>query len=172
MDFQGIYDRLKEQGAPGLLEANEPRLPDPENKKDKGRAGDPYVVVDAAQICPFMDLAQKDERLHFEILADLSASDPSVDDENFWVLYQLLSVKHRHRLMIKCIIPKSDPRIDTISGINRAAGWHERECGEMFGITFNGHPDPRNILLPDDWVGFPLRKDYEFPKEYQGISCI
>ena len=53
----------------------------------------------------------------------------------------------------------------------RASQWHERECAEMFGITFVGHPDPRNILLPDDWVGYPLRKDYEFPKEYHGISC-
>jgi NADH-quinone oxidoreductase subunit C len=55
--------------------------------------------------------------------------------------------------------------------VYRASQWHERECAEMFGIVFEGHPDPRNILLPDDWVGSPLRKDYEFPKEYHGISC-
>ena len=55
--------------------------------------------------------------------------------------------------------------------VHRASQWHERECAEMFGITFEGHPDPRNILLPDDWIGHPLRKDYEYPKEYHGISC-
>ncbi len=55
--------------------------------------------------------------------------------------------------------------------VHRTCQWHERECAEMFGITFTGHPDPRNILLADDWVGYPLRKDYEFPEEYHGISC-
>ena len=55
--------------------------------------------------------------------------------------------------------------------VYRASQFHERECAEMFGITFTGHPDPRNMLLPDDWVGYPMRKDYEFPKEYHGISC-
>jgi len=57
------------------------------------------------------------------------------------------------------------------TAVYRASQWHERECAEMFGITFEGHPDPRNILLPDDWVGHPMRKDYEFPKEYHGVSC-
>jgi NADH:ubiquinone oxidoreductase subunit C len=56
-------------------------------------------------------------------------------------------------------------------GVHRAAQWHERECAEMFGINFRGHPDPRHILLPEDWIGFPLRKDYVFPDEYHGISC-
>ena len=172
MDFQGIYDCLKAGDAPGLIEADEPRQPDPENKKDKGRFGAPFVLVEASQICPFMAHCRDDERLGFELLADLSAADPSKDDEEFWVLYQLLSVKHHHRLMVKAKIKKDEAKIDTVSGIYRAAQWHERECGEMFGITFNGHPDPRNMLLPDDWEGYPLRKDYEFPEEYHGISCV
>ena len=172
MDFQGIYDRLKAQNAPGMTEANEPRLPDPENKKDKGRGGDPYVVVDPNLICEFMVACRDDERLGFEILADLSAVDPAVDSDELWMIYQLLSLQNRQRLMIKCHIKKDDAKINTLSGIYRAAQWHERECAEMFGITFNGHPDPRNMLLPDDWVGNPLRKDYEFPTEYHGISCV
>jgi len=172
MDFRGILDHLRANGAPGLLDADEPREPNPEVKKDKGRSGEPYVLVDPAQICEFMAHCRDDDRLGFEILADLSAADPSADDEEFWMLYQLLSVANHHRLMVKAKIPKSDPRINTLSGVYRAAQWHERECGEMFGITFNGHPDPRNMLLPDDWVGYPLRKDYEFPEEYHGISCV
>ena len=82
-----------------------------------------------------------------------------------------VSLIHKHRLMIKCVIPKSNAVMPTSVAVHRAAQWHERECAEMFGITFEGHPDPRNILLPDDWVGWPLRKDYEFPEEYHGISC-
>jgi NADH-quinone oxidoreductase subunit C len=172
MDFQGIHDRLKANGAPGLLGADEPRQPDPEDKKDKGRFGDPFVIVDPASICQFMAMCRDDEHLRFELLADLSAADPSKDDEELWVLYQLLSLKHHHRLMVKAKIRKDDARIDTLAGIYRAAQWHERECAEMFGITFNGHPDPRHMLLPDDWEGYPLRKDYEFPQEYHGISCV
>lgn len=172
MDFQGIFDHLKAKGVPGLIQADLPRLPDPENKKDKGRYGDPFVEVEAESICEFMAICRDDERLSFDILADLSAADPAVDSDEFWVLYQLLSVPHRHRLMVKVHIKKEGANIDTLAGIYRAAQWHERECGEMFGITFNGHPDPRNMLLPDDWVGYPLRKDYEFPEEYHGISCV
>ncbi|MFT7484219.1 MAG: NADH-quinone oxidoreductase subunit C [Candidatus Paceibacteria bacterium] len=172
MDFQGIFDRLKAQNVPGVIEANEPRKPDPENKKDKGRGGDPYVLVDPNLICEFMVACRDDERLGFEILADLSAADPSKESEEFWMVYQLLSIKHRQRLAVKSLIPKADAKINTLSGIYRAARWHERECAEMFGISFNGHPDPRKMLLPDDWVGHPLRKDYEFPTEYHGISCV
>ena len=72
---------------------------------------------------------------------------------------------------IKALLPKSALKMPSSAAIYRAAQWHERECAEMFGITFVGHPDPRNILLPDDWIGYPLRKDYVFPKEYHGISC-
>ena len=74
--------------------------------------------------------------------------------------------------MVKCFIPKEKPEIQTLSHVHPSANWHEREAGEMFGITFLDHPDPRNMLLPDDWVGYPMRKDYEFPEEYHGISCV
>jgi len=172
MDFQGIYDRLEAISAPGLLSADEPRAKDPEDKKDKGRFGHAYVNVEAASLEEFLTVCRDDERLEFDLLADLSAVDPSKDDEEFWVIIQLLSVKQRHRLAIKARIPKDKPEISTSAGVHRAAQWHERECAEMFGITFVGHPDPRNILLPDDWAGYPLRKDYEFPTEYHGISCV
>jgi len=171
MDFQGLHDHLKAVGAPGILEADLPREKDPEDKKDLGRAGQPFLLVDAAHIVDFLAVCREDERLAFEILADQSATDPAVDDENLWVTYELLSVRHKHRLSIKVLIPKADAKIDSAVPVYRAAQWAEREAGEMYGITFVGHPDPRNILLPDDWEGFPLRKDYEFPKEYHGISC-
>lgn len=171
MDFQGIYDRLRAVDAPGLLGADEPRQPDPEDKKDKGRSGDAFVMVEPERMQDFLRVCRDDERLHFELLVDLSATDPGKDDEVLWCNYQLLSIEHRQRLAVKSIIPKSDARIPTATPVYRAAQWHEREAGEMFGIEYVGHPDPRNILLPDDWAGFPLRKDYEFPTEYHGISC-
>ncbi len=172
MDFQGILDHLRAQGVPGLIGAHEPREPNPDDKKDKGRSGDPFVDVDPARVRELVTACRDDARLRFDLLVDLTAVDPAKDSEELWVLYQLLSVEHRHRLTVKSRIPKSNPRIDSVFDLHRAAQWHERECAEMFGITFDGHPDPRNILLPDDWVGYPLRKDYEFPEEYHGISCV
>jgi NADH-quinone oxidoreductase subunit C len=171
MDFQGIHDHLRALEAPGLVRVDEPRAADPEDKKDKGRGGDAYVVVESAKLPEFLALCRDDERLGFEILADLTAVDPAKDDEDFWVIVQLLSVKHRHRLAIKALLPKDPGKLPTSTFVYRAAQWHERECAEMFGIEFTGHPDPRNMLLPDDWEGYPLRKDYVFPTEYRGISC-
>ena len=171
MNFQGIHDRLVALKAPGLVGVDEPRAPNPKDKKDKGRAGDPFVLVDPQKLAQFLEICRDDERLRFELLIDLSATDPAKDAPDLWVNVALLSVKFRHRLAIKCLLPKSAPSLPTTVPAYRAAQWHERECAEMFGITFAGHPDPRHILLPDDWIGYPLRKDYEFPKEYHGISC-
>ncbi len=171
MDFRGIFDRLQAIGAPGLLGCDEPRAANPADKKDKGRSGDPFVRVDPGLLPSFLEVCRDDERLAMELLVDLTAADPSKDEPDLWVLVELLSITQRHRLAVKCLLPKKEPVLPSSAPVYRAAQWHERECAEMFGITFAGHPDPRHILLPDDWVGFPLRKDYVFPDEYHGISC-
>ncbi len=170
MEFQAIVDRLHAQGAPGIVEADMPRPAD-KKTKDKGRSGRAFLVVEPGRLNELLVLCRDDERLRFEVLIDITASDPGVDDENLWILVELLSVQHRHRLALKAILPKAEPVMPSVTAVHRAAQWHERECMEMYGVTFEGHPDPRNILLPDDWVGHPLRKDYEFPTEYHGISC-
>lgn len=171
MDFQGIHDRLEAISAPGLEGVDLPRAANPEDKKDKGRSGEAFAIVDPQHLPDFLQACRDDERLSFEVLIDISATDPSKDDENLWINVQLLSIRHKHRLAIKGFLPKANPVMPTTATVYRTSQWHERECAEMFGITFVGHPDPRNILLPDDWVGTPMRKDYEFPKEYHGISC-
>lgn len=170
MDFKGILDRLSVIQAPGLVGSDEPRQPDPETK-DKGRFGDPFVLVDPRLLAAFLEVCRDDPQLRFEVQADLTATDPGKDEDELWINVQLLSVAHRHRLAVKCKLPKANPVLPTCVPVYRASQWNEREAAEMFGITFEGHPDPRNILLPDDWVGHPLRKDYEFPEEYHGISC-
>ena len=174
MDFQGIHDRLRAIGAPGLVEADEPRPADPEDKKDKGRSGEPFVVVEpqhwstssrsaaTTSACSLRAPGGSTSRRRSgpegrrepldQRAAALGASTPAPGD-------QVLE------------LPKASPAAAQRRPAYRAAQWHERECAEMYGITFVGHPDPRNILLPDDWVGHPMRKDYEFPKEYHGISC-
>ena len=171
MDFQGIYDRIRSIQAPGVTGCDEPREPNPEDKKDKGRFGDPYVLVEPQRLAEFLECVRDDASLKFELMADMTATDPSKDDENLWINVQLLSLEHKHRLAVKCLLPKADAVMPTSVPVHRGAQGAEREAGEMYGITFEGHPDPRNILLPEDWVGSPMRKDYEFPEEYHGISC-
>lgn len=172
MDFRGIHDRLRAIEAPGLLGADEPREKDPEVKKDTGRFGDSWVLVDPQQLVSFLDVCRRDESLHFEQLIDLTATDPNAEGEDLWINVQLLSMRHKQRLSIKCLLPKAALQLPSTVPVYRASQWHERECAEMFGISFEGHPDPRHILLPDDWIGYPLRKDYEFPEEYHGVSCL
>lgn len=107
----------------------------------------------------------KDEpALKMDHLADLTAVDystyPGDSGPRFEVVYNLFSIEYRHRIRLKVRVPEADPRIDTVSSIWQTANWHERETFDLMGITFDGHPDLRRILLPEDWEGHPLRKEY------------
>ena len=79
------------------------------------------------------------------------------------MVYHLSSTRYRHNIVIKCKLNREKPEIDTVCDIWRTAEFHEREVFEMFGVHFRNHPDLRLLILPDDWVGYPLRKDYEDP---------
>lgn len=171
MEFKAIHDRLRAIRAPGLLGSDVPRKPDPADKKDKGRGGEPFVLVEPQELPAFLQTCRDDAHLRFEMVVDLTATDPSKDDANLWINVQLLSLSQRHRLAVKCLLPKANPVMPSSVVVHRTCQWHERECAEMYGITFAGHPDPRHILLPEDWVGYPMRKDYVFPEEYHGVSC-
>lgn len=132
--------------------------------------GDAYLLLrDATQIEAAV-LHCRDQ-LGYAQLYDLTACDPSVDDDQLKLIYGLRNLKAKARLVLQVRVPKADASAPSVVGVFAAADWHEREAGEMYGIRFEGHPDPRNILLPDDWVGHPLRKDYEYPDEYHGVSC-
>ncbi len=83
--------------------------------------------------------------------------------EEFELVYRLQSREMRAGIFVKTRVPRDEPRIDSVNDLWAAANWQEREVYDMFGIVFDGHPDLRRILLTDDWVGYPLRKDYENP---------
>ncbi len=89
--------------------------------------------------------------------------------EELQVVYHLFSLEHGHKMTIKTVVPKSEPKVPTVSKVWPTAGWHEREAYDLIGVVFEGHEDLRRILLPEDWEGHPLQKDYEFPKEFRGI---
>ena len=118
------------------------------------------IYVPAADV-PAVARALRDRpELAFDFLAEVTAVDfwPAVP--RFELVYMLVSIAHRVRLRLKVRLPPDDPHVATVSDVWPAANWLEREVWDLFGIAFDGHPDPRRLLMPEDWQGFPLRKDY------------
>jgi NADH-quinone oxidoreductase subunit C len=98
--------------------------------------------------------------LAFTFLAELTAADFWPREPRFELIYILVSIAHRRRVRLKVRLQGNDAHVATASDIWPAANWLEREVWDLFGIVFDGHPDPRRLLMPEDWDGFPLRKDY------------
>jgi len=97
----------------------------------------------------------------FDMLADLNGADRGPEeDPRFEVNYHLFSTKHFNRLRLKILLSEDEPNVPTVVTVWKTANWHERETFDMFGVIFDGHPDLRRILLPSDFDGHALRKDY------------
>lgn len=110
-------------------------------------------IVDA---CGFLKLEHG-----FDMLADLCGCDRGPEeDPRFEVNYHLFSTKHHNRLRLKVLLSEDDPHVATVTTLWKTADWHERETYDLFGVIFDGHPDLRRILLPSDFDGHALRKDY------------
>lgn len=126
----------------------------------------PWVEVKPsglARICRFL---KDDSELDLNFCDSISGVD---DTKLLWVVYHLYSLRKKHEFILKVKLEKENPSIQSVSDVWRTADWQEREIYDMYGITFEGHPDMRRILLPEDWKGHPLRKDYTFPEDYDGI---
>jgi NADH-quinone oxidoreductase subunit C len=136
----------------------------------------PVLRLHPAQWPQAAQLLRDDPRLWFDYLACLSALDPGPKASDLEVVYHLNSLPHRHALVVKLAVPRVAavpdyvPTVPSVAHIWRAADWHEREAWDLMGIAFAGHPDLRRILLPGDWPGHPLRKDYQQPELYHGIA--
>jgi NADH-quinone oxidoreductase subunit C len=114
-----------------------------------------------------------DPDLSFDFLSSLTATDWPNQDPRFWVAYELRSMSANHRVRVKVGVPLSDPHVPSVTPLFPTANWHEREVFDFYGVVFDGHPDLTRILLPDDWEGFPLRKDEELGgvnTRYHGAS--
>lgn len=112
---------------------------------------------------------------YFDFLSCLSGVDYGVETGGFGVVYHLASIPYQTQIVLKISKENSRdennlPSFPTVSSVYRTADWHEREAYDMIGIFFEGHPDLRRLLLPDDWEGYPLRKDYKEAEYYKGIK--
>jgi NADH-quinone oxidoreductase subunit C len=122
--------------------------------------GQPTIVV-SRDVVPALARRLRDHPdLAFTCLAEVTAVDCWPREPRFEVVYLLISIPRRVRLRIKVWVHGGDARIATVTDVWPSANWLEREVWDMFGIAFDGHPDPRRLLMPEDWEGFPLRKDY------------
>ena len=123
--------------------------------------GEMTVVVPRERIAEVCAQLKTAPGLEFNMLADLCGVDRGPEEEpRFEVNYHLFSTTKFHRLRLKVLLNDEDTHVPTVTGVWRTANWHERETFDMFGVIFDGHPDLRRILLPDDWQGHALRKDF------------
>jgi NADH-quinone oxidoreductase subunit C len=122
---------------------------------DRGELTLEIATGKIASICGFLKYDQQ-----FVRLSTVTAVDRHPTEPRFEVVYHLHSIEHNARVRLKCRVRGEDPVIESVTGVWRSANWYEREVFDLFGITFLNHPDLRRILMPDDWEGHPLRKDY------------
>lgn len=150
-----IFELLKKEFGDAIIELKEEA------------PSDSFITVESSKIFDICHSLRDNNDLSFDYLMCLSGMDLG---ENLGVVYHLYSFKHTHKIVIKTNVSKENPNLSSVMYLWRTADWHEREAFDLFGINFEGHGDLRRILLPYDWEGFPLRKDYKEPEEYHGMK--
>lgn len=121
-------------------------------------------------VCAFLHI---NEQTYFDQLSCLTGIDNGVEVGTMEVIYNLYSIPFDVRLTLKVVVQRSEdvlPKIPSVESVWKTADWHERETFDLFGIEFTNHPDLRRILLPANWEGYPLRKDYKEQETYHGIT--
>jgi NADH-quinone oxidoreductase subunit C len=124
-------------------------------KIDRGELTLEIAPAKIVSVCGFLKYDQK-----FVRLSTVTAVDRYPAEPRFEVVYHLHSIERNERVRLKCRVRGEDPVIESVTGVWRGANWYERETFDLFGIKFLNHPDLRRIMLPDNWEGHPLRKDY------------
>jgi len=131
--------------------------------------GDVTLVIDPAQVVDVCRFCRDSAELQCDMFSGVTGVDYYPDSPRFALVYHLYSLRHNLSLELKAYLADNEtPVIDSVTGVYPAANWFEREAFDMFGIQFSNHPDPRRILMPADWIGHPLRKDY--PLGYETVQ--
>ena len=162
MLFSDLHQLLLQQFGPQVI------LGTDENSSPTAVIVAPEAI---AGVCSFL---HAHEQTYFDQLSCITGLDDGPAAGTMEVIYNLYSIPYNHHLMIKVIVTRNTeeeplPEVPTVSHIWRTADWHERELFDMVGIRFSNHPDLRRILLPADWEGYPLRRDYQEQEYYHGI---
>jgi NADH-quinone oxidoreductase subunit C len=130
---------------------------------------DPFVIVSGTQIVEICRFLKETPGLDFDYCEDVTGVDWPARNV-IEVVYHLFSLRHKHGIVLKVETDRSRPALPTVEEVWKAANWLEREVFDLLGVEFLGHSDLRRILLPDDWIGHPLRKDYAEAGGYHGVS--
>ncbi len=128
------------------------------------------LSIDVSALILVCEQLYKNPETYFDMLTCVTGVDNGPEGNTMEVIYQLYSIPFNHSLMLKVILPRENPEIESVTPIWKSANWLEREVFDMFGIVFKNHPDLRRILMPADWKGYPLRKDYKHEEMYRGIK--
>ena len=158
MTTNEIHDRLKARFGDDVGPLTEPRI-------------DPFCVVKRERIVEVCRFLKGEPGLEMDFLEDETAVDWPKRNV-IEIVYHLLSYRHRHAIVLKVEADRAAPTVPSVEGVWKTANWFEREIWDLFGVTFTGHPDLRRIMLPDDWVGHPLRKDYQEAGGWHGINNV
>jgi NADH-quinone oxidoreductase subunit C len=156
MTVSEIHQKLKDAFGDAVGALSDPKV-------------DPFCVVKAerlVEIARFLKATRGLELDHCNVITGVDYPKRNVIE----VVYHLFSYGHRHGIVLKVEADRANPVVPSVEGVWKAANWLERECYDLLGVTFPGHPDLRRILLPDDWQGWPLRKDYAEGGGYHDIS--
>ena len=156
MEALQILGRVKDRFGDRVLEISE-------------KKPDPFAVVDPKAIAEVARFMNEDPELAMDCLSNESGVDYK---DRIEVVYHLFSYTHRHGAVLKVKLPRDKPSVATLEGVWKSANWMEREIFDLLGVNFEGHSDMRRILMPEDWIGHPLRKDFVEPLEYHGISTV
>ena len=154
--------------AAGIAERVRTSFPDVVVARDEAS-----VIVSRDELLGALAAFRDDHELGLDFHSSVTANDRPGRDPRFWVVYELASTEHHHRLRVKVGVSEDDPHVPSVTGVFPTADWYERETYDFFGIVFDGHPGLTRILMPDDWPGHPQRKDYPLggvPVEYKGAQ--
>jgi len=155
MDFDAILNKLKAKW--------------PEVDAPKVEAGERFAIIPTDKVKEIMTFLKEDPELYFDSLMSLAGADTG---RELWVVYPLHSMKHKHRFLVKVVLGRETPEVETVNPIWGVANFFEREAYDLYGIVFKNHPDLRRIINPPDWIGWPGRKDYEYPPDYHGVPTV